>query len=139
MIRATHNPTDFLRGRGRRGGFTLIEVLATIVLLGIVLPVALRGTTLALAAASHAKHLSEASTLAETKLNELTSTISSGQVSTGPSAGDFPDSPDYRWTSQSVYRDYGLTELTVQVTWNERGQDRTFNVSTYVYSSGVAQ
>ena len=42
-------------GRIARRGFTLIEVLATLVLLGIVMPVAMRGVSLALAASSIAR------------------------------------------------------------------------------------
>src|SRR3954453_3932771 len=78
----------------RAGGFTLIEVLATLVLLGIALPVAMRGTTIALSAASRAKHTAEASALAESKLTELTTVITSGQLP-GAASGDFaPDHPD---------------------------------------------
>ena len=118
MNRPTHNPARFRRDCRRRG-FTLIEVLATIVLLGIVLPVAVaarRGAGSGVARETPVTGLNSCRNQAQ----RTDQTISSGQVSTGPSAGDFPDSPDYRWTSQSVYRDYGLTQVTVQVTWNER-------------------
>ena len=113
----------------RHSGFTLIEVLATLVLLGIVLPVALHGISLALAAASHAKHLSEATGLAEQKIAELTS----GDLaqSGGSGSGDFgADHPGFQWTSQSTQRDYGLTQIDVSVTWQERAKETGLVVST---------
>src|SRR4051794_38319604 len=60
--------------RAMRAGFTLIEVLATLVLLGIILPAAMRGVSIGLAMASHARHVTEAAQLAEAKLNELVAT-----------------------------------------------------------------
>ena len=41
----------FRRLRAARGGFTLVEALATLALVAIILPVAMRGITLATAAA----------------------------------------------------------------------------------------
>lgn len=116
-----------------RRGFTLIEVLATLVLLAIVLPVAMRGLSVALASASHAKRTAEAASLAEMKLNELlTSTV----AVTNNMSGDFsPDHPDYRWTFQYAEREYSTYEVLLQVTWNERGQERTYNLGTIAVMS----
>lgn len=116
-----------------RRGFTLIEVLATLILMGIVLPVAMRGVSVALAAASRAKHLSIASGLAEQKLNQL---IVENAWSSSQTSGDFtPDHPDYTWTCQSATRDYGVSEIELRVNWIERGQQRSFVVSTLAYES----
>jgi prepilin-type N-terminal cleavage/methylation domain-containing protein len=114
-------------------GFTLIEVLATLVLLGIVLPVAMRGVSISLASAEKAKHLSEAAALADAKLNEL---VSTGEWSGGALQGDFgQDWPMYRWQAQAASRDFGVTEIVLTVTWQQRGQDRSLNVSTMVSDS----
>jgi prepilin-type N-terminal cleavage/methylation domain-containing protein len=113
----------------RRSGFTLIEVLATLVLLGIILPVAMRGISNGLLAASNARHMAEASSLAETKLQELTLSTTT-TMSTG-TQGDFsPDHPDYKWTCETAPRDYGMTEIALHVTWLERGTQKTFTLST---------
>ena len=121
--RATH---------ARRGGFTLIEVLATLVLLGIVMPVAMRGVSLALAASSIARRTAEASSLAEMKLNEL---VADGTWQTGGTGGDFADQnqPDYRWTCENASRDYGTHEVILHVTWTQRGQERSMSLATLVY------
>jgi prepilin-type N-terminal cleavage/methylation domain-containing protein len=124
----------------RRRGFTLAEVLVTLLLLAIVLPVAMRGVSLASAAASNARHTREATSLAQTKLYELTNGSTGGAQS-----GDFaPDFPGYRWTSQIISADYGVNQIDLHVTWEDRGQERRMTLSTLfnpdsTTSSGVTQ
>jgi prepilin-type N-terminal cleavage/methylation domain-containing protein len=116
--------------RGRRG-FTLIEVLATLVVVSIVLPVAMRGISLAVSASSQSRRSIEAATLAETKLQDI---ITSGMWDAGNQTGDFsPDFPEYRWVSQSISRDETLMEVEVRVIWTSRGSDRSVGLSTFVY------
>jgi prepilin-type N-terminal cleavage/methylation domain-containing protein len=122
------------RSRGARAGFTLVEVLATLALIGIVIPVSMRGVTLALNAASHAKHQAAAATLAESKLSEL---IAQGDWSFGAGSGDFgTDWPGYQWACTTANPDpnVNVTEVTVTVTWTERGQRRDVGVATFVYA-----
>jgi prepilin-type N-terminal cleavage/methylation domain-containing protein len=121
--------------RWRRGGFTLPEVLAALVLIGIVLPVTMRGLSMALAAASHARFTTRAAVLAETKLNEM---IAYGDWG-GAASGDFgSDAPGFRWTYESRTRDY-VIELAVQVFWIEQDQERSLRIATLVHegSSGA--
>ena len=115
-------------------GFTLIEVLATMVLLGILLPVTMHALSVSLAAASQSRHLTEAATLAQSKLNDL---VTEGTWNSTTS-GDFsPDHPDYRWNCQSIGRDYGVCEVMVTVMWQEKGQQRQMNLSTFVNNNGT--
>jgi prepilin-type N-terminal cleavage/methylation domain-containing protein len=117
------------RSRKNSRGFTLVEVLATLVLMGIVLPVAMRGISIALAAADTARHTSEATSLAEEKLNEL---VTSGTWSSGGS-GDFGTAwPGYSWTAQTADQPYNLTQLTLTVAWNQRGGPRSLSLTTFV-------
>ncbi|MGA2500357.1 MAG: type II secretion system protein [Tepidisphaeraceae bacterium] len=119
--------------QGRCSGFTLPEVLATMVLMGIVLPVVMSGMSAALAASSRARSTAQAATLGETKLSEL---IATSQWSSASGGGDFgPDWPGYRWECQTVTRDYGATEIVLKVTWQERGTDRSLLVSTMAYDN----
>jgi prepilin-type N-terminal cleavage/methylation domain-containing protein len=118
----------------RRSGFTLIEVLATLVLLGIILPAAMRSISVALAMAGHARHATEAATLAEAKLNEL---IATNAWQTGGS-GDFgTDHPGYQWRCTSAQQDFSLSQITLTVAWPERGQERTFNLTTLAYEGAA--
>ena len=123
-----------VRSTNRPRGFTLIEVLATLLLLGIVLPVAMRGVSMSLAAASRARNLAEAASLADTKLNEL---VATQMWSTSGDSGDFGEQyPGYTWTSQANSFDYGMTQIDLRVSWIERGQEAFLDVSTLVYQSG---
>src|SRR4051812_19730609 len=110
-------------------GFTLIEVLATMMLLAIVLPVTMQALSVSLSAASSARHLTEASGLARAKLNELIATAQWDNTS----SGDFgADNPGYRWETSNAARDYGVTEIMIRVSWTERGQERQLSLSTLI-------
>ena len=65
-----HNSIADKRRRGPRG-FSLIEVLAALMLVAIVLPVAMRGLSMASRQASVAARRSQATMLAERQLNEI--------------------------------------------------------------------
>jgi len=90
--------------------------------------------SLSLAAAAKARHLAEASSLADTKLNEL---IATQMWTTSGTSGDFgPQYPKYTWSCQTVSHDYGLTQIDLRVSWMERGQEAFVDLSTLTYSSG---
>ena len=116
-----------------RDGFTLIEVLATIALMGIILYPVMQAITLATAAAGEAKHKVEAATLAQTKLAEL---ITEYQTlnQTGSGSGDFPDYPGYSWASQIEQRDTNLSQISVRVSWTARNRQEFIDVASMVYS-----
>ena len=112
----------------RRQAFTLVEVLATLVLMGIVIPVAMHGVSIAMSAASNARKTAEAATLAEAKLNEL---VATREWEFGAASGDFGAQwPDYKWTLATATREYEMTELVLSVVWQDRGKERTVSVST---------
>lgn len=129
-----------------RRAFTLIEVLATIALLGIILPVAMQGVSVATGIASTARHRSEAGALAQAKLAELV--VTQQWENGGALGGDFgSDWPDYRWEAQVVdwvaataVNTYSSTssdnpprQLDVRVTWRGRTGDQFVQLSTLVY------
>jgi len=120
--------------RRRRRGLTLIEVLATIVLMGIVLPAAMQGISQCVRAASLARQKSEAAGLAEGKLNEL---IATGDWQFGVTSGDFGEAwPEYHWKAgTSEFTDPTLQQLSVQVYWTSRNEQRDVTLTTLVYES----
>lgn len=113
-----------------RRGMSLIEVLAALVLVGIVLPVAMSGVTVSLRAAQQARRQQEAGLLAESRLNEILALRGTTSFS---GAGSFDGYPDYRWEAQSSPSNFGLTEVWVTVSWQQRGQERSVELSTLVY------
>ena len=131
MIRASKH-------RSRRppyGGFTLVEMLASLALVAIVLPVAMEGISLATSTAGLARQQLEAANLAQTKLAEL---LATGAWQTGVLSGDFgEDRPAYRWTGQvTEYEGTTLQQLDVRVGWTTRGMDYSMRLATLVYTGG---
>jgi prepilin-type N-terminal cleavage/methylation domain-containing protein len=116
--------------------FTLVEVLATILLLAIVLPVVDRGIASATGAGSTARYRTEAAQLAESKLSEL---IATGSWNTGNRSGDFgSDWPGYRWDAEvsnwaNDTQGVGLQQLDVTVYWTARGRNESLMISSLVY------
>jgi general secretion pathway protein I len=119
------------RASGARG-FTLIEVLATLLLMTIALPVIMHGISLATSAGSLAKRRTEAASLTNSKLNEL---VATGQWQSGQLSGDFgTDWPDYTWSAQLNDYDGTNKQLDVTVNWIGRGgEQEAMTLSTLVY------
>lgn len=112
-------------------GFTLIEVLAALLLMGLVLPVAMRGVTLSLQTASQARHRLEATQLAQQKIAEFLVVRDASQFN---GAGTFRDAwPQYRWRSRGTFAGYGVYEVVVTVTWPRRGGEDSLQLATLVY------
>jgi len=117
--------------RAQKSGFTLIEVLATFVLLIAVLPAVAKGISVCAKAQSQARVLVEATTLADSKLAELVAYSGwEGQTF----SGDFsPEHPELRWMAASVAQDESLWEVVVVVAWTEAAGERSVSLSTLVY------
>ncbi len=134
MSRKTASRPRTAFSRPRRG-VTLVEVLATMVLIGIVLPVVMQGVSLSMSAAARARHRTEAVQLATLKASEF---LVLRDVNSFSGSGDFgEDWPEYRWESQAASSDYGLYRVDVRVIWMERGQERAVALSTLVYPHGT--
>lgn len=122
--------------RSRRRGFTLPEVLATMVMTGIILPVAMRGVTVCMRASAAARQQLEAGQLAQGKINEL---LTTRDQTSFQGAGDFgADWPGYRWDVQSQNVAFTTYEVTVSVYWMAQGQERVLRMSTFVYPAGTS-
>ena len=121
------------RNVGYQPAFTLVEVLASLVLVAIILPVAMKGISLITGLAGSAKQHLEAGSLAETKLAEL---LATGAWQDGDSIGDFgQDWPDYRWTAEVRDREgTTLREVEVGVQWTRRATDRSITLTTLAYT-----
>lgn len=114
------------------GGFTLMEILAALVLIGVVLPAVMKGVSMASILASDSAHKYEALDLAQSKLAEV---LLNGDWEGGSDAGDFaPDHEGYAWTMEtSDWTQADLKEVDVTVSWEQRGRPRYIQLSTLVY------
>jgi prepilin-type N-terminal cleavage/methylation domain-containing protein len=131
-----------LKGRGnqnrhrRRRAFTLVEVLAALMLITIVLPTAMEAITLSVGAADAARYRNVAAGLAESKLNEL---VTNNLWQNGNQGGDFGTAwPNFRWqlSVQPWAQDTtsaGLQQLDLEVLWTARNREESLTVSTLSY------
>ena len=117
------------RTRKTRRGFSLVEILAAMVLMGIVLPAAMRGVTLAMQAAAHAKHEQEAALLARRLTDQALVLRDASAVG---NAGIFEDYPEYRWEAAVSNGNFDLQTLTIYVYWTEQGIERSWSVTTMI-------
>ncbi len=121
--------------RGVRGGrgFTLVEILATLTLAGIILPAAVQGILLCMAMAGHAKDQARAASLAQSKLAEI---ITNAELYDAEMEGDFgEDLPRFTWTAEvnDWEADARLSQVDVSVVWTRRNRDYDVTLSTLVY------
>ena len=114
----------------RNRAFTLPEVLATMLLLGIILPAAMYAMTTAMRVSSRARHTAEASQLAQYKLTELALTNDTTQFTGTGTFGD--EWPEYRWDASFTTGGFDVYVLTVRVAWNEQNAERSTSLSTMV-------
>jgi len=118
--------------RAKSAGFTLAEVLAALVFMAIVIPVALQGVRIASRAGSVAERKAVAARLAERKLNEL---IVTGQWQSSAAQGTVQEGwQTYDWglESESWAEDGAMRVLTVRVTVLVQGEKYDVRISTLV-------
>ena len=118
--------------------FTLAEVLAALVFMAILIPVALEGLSIASRAGEVAARKSEAVLVAETQLNESvlttnwTSSLQSGEVRQG--------THDFKWTlhNDAWTQDPNATtmrQLSVEVNYSAQGKEYSVRLSSLVDSA----
>jgi hypothetical protein len=131
----------FARNDNNRAAFTLAEVLASLVFLAILIPVALEGLNIASRAGEVAARKSEAALVAESILNETVVTtnwnqsVQSGTVKQGLR--------EFRWTirNEPWNQDPAATtmrQLTAEVSYSVQGIPQSVRLSTLVDSSPPA-
>src|SRR5438105_4511775 len=126
------------RQNGSASAFTLAEVLAALVFMAILIPVALEGLSIASRAGEVAARKSEAALVAERILNEnIVTTNWNRTMQTGALR---QGARDFRWTlrndpwtqdpNQNVIR-----QVSVEVLFAAQGRDYSVHLSTLVDSS----
>lgn len=115
----------------RRAGFTFAEILAAMLFLGLVIPVAMQAVRIASDAGTMASRRSIATRLGDARLTELAIT---DEWRTGTQAGQF-DQPyqDYRWEIRSEnWTELGMMQLSMVVTFKVRQRDAQVILTTLV-------
>ncbi len=116
-------------------GFTLAEVLAALLFMAIVIPVAVQGLHVASRAGTVAERKAVAARLADSRLNEL---IVTGQWQSSAQKGTIEEGwQSYSWTLESEpwAEDGAMRLVTVHVSVPVQGRDYDVAVSTLVDAS----
>ena len=121
----------------RRRGFTLIEALASLMLVAIVLPFVVRGIALSARGASDQDRRATAAMLAQTQLEEV---LLSEAWRFGDAEGDFDetygnDAQRYTWDlSVTDWQAADFRELAVTVRWTSGVDEKDVRLKTVVYA-----
>lgn len=115
-------------------GFTLMEILAALLLIGLILPVAMKGVSLASMLASDSARKYEALDLAETRLAEI---LLQKDWQSSSESGTFEDEYDqYHWMMEvSDWTVAGLKQIDLVVYWQQRNRQRNVTLSTLIYAN----
>lgn len=116
-------------------GFTLIEILAALLLIGLVLPAVMKGISIISILASDSDHKYEALDLAETKLAEVL--LEESWQNSSSQSGSFENEyEDYQWViDASDWTQAGIKQIDVFVYWQQRNRQREIKLSTLVYNA----
>ncbi len=116
-------------------GFTLMEILAALLLIGLVLPVVMKGISIVSILASDSDHKYEALDLAETKLAEVL--LEESWQTSSSQTGQFDDEyEDYEWVvDTSDWDQADVKQVDIFVYWQQRNRQREIQLSTLVYNA----
>jgi prepilin-type N-terminal cleavage/methylation domain-containing protein len=108
-------------------GFTLVEVLAALLFMAIVIPVAMHGVSVASRAGILGQRKATAMRIAERVLEE---TIATGDIATGSPSGTITEGDiTYPWTlTTEPWSEDSMTRVIVTVNFDVQGT--TFDIST---------
>ena len=123
------------------GGFTLIEIVVTLAILSLGLPVLLQSFS----NAANNQNISEDKTTALYLLKTRMAEIElQGYPDIGQEDGDFDENSPYRWRSE-VYDvesdefEEGLRAVTLTITWLDRGKAESTSMTTYIANRQMPQ
>jgi prepilin-type N-terminal cleavage/methylation domain-containing protein len=119
--------------RTSMGGFTLVEVLAALLMMAIIIPVALQGMGIVSRAAVLGERKVAAMRVAERVLNEQLFVLTQGQpIPTSGSGTETDGDLSYPWTMQTApwTQEDAMTEMTVKVTFTMQGNSYEMSLAT---------
>jgi general secretion pathway protein I len=124
------------RAKTRNAGFTLLEVIIAVAIIGSSLAILLGAVNKNLILASESKNLSIGSFLAQRQLSEIEL---GGYPDVGEQEGTFQDYPEFKW-HESV-QPYDIQQLSIEIrivvltiSWDQGNKE--FSVATAISNHG---
>lgn len=133
--RSTHHPGANANSR-TQAAFTLAEVLAALVFMAIVIPVAIEGLHIAGRVGQSAERRAVAARIGQQVLGEIVATSTSGQASQNGTVRE--GVIDYRWQARNqpwTRNTVTMQQITVEITYPVQGQDCEVRLTTLVGTS----
>jgi type II secretion system protein I len=119
-------------------GFTLIEVLVTLLLIGLVIPAIMHAITTAAVAGATARHRNDAAALASSQMTSLILAVSQGQ--TPATSGQF-DQDGFQYAWQATINPWnqdttsmGIQDIDLTLKWTEGGHPQLMTLSSLAYN-----
>ena len=126
----------------RRRGFTLVEVLAALLLIAIVLPIVMRGISAGTSSASLARRRTEATSLAQSKLAEIMALEQwrDGELTGTFTTAESENAADFSWRAElEQWSEENVKQLDLYVTWSTGAGEQDVKLSTLVYDYVVPE
>lgn len=135
-MKSGRSATDAPAGIRRPAGFTLVEILAALLMMAIVIPVAMQGMSIATRAGILGQRKAAAMRVGERVLNEL---IVEGDAQRSSNSGTAVDGgTSYDWTMKSeAWPQDEMMQLTVTVMFTVQGSQYSVDVSTLMPPSAT--
>jgi prepilin-type N-terminal cleavage/methylation domain-containing protein len=121
-----------------REGFTLIEVMVTLLLIGIVIPAIMHAITAAAMAASSAHRRDDAAALANSEMTSLILAVNQGQ---NPTLTGELDQDGFAYTWEATITPWnqdtssmGIQDIDLTLKWTDGGHQTSMTVSSLAYN-----
>lgn len=122
----------------RHCGLTLVEVLASLLMMAIVIPVAMEGMSIASRAGVLGQRKATAMRVAERVVNELL--VENQLVQNSSSGTAFDGDTSYPWTMRTEnWPEDAMQQLTVTVTFVVQGNPYEVSLTTLLPASGTTE
>jgi hypothetical protein len=111
-----------------------MEVLITILMIALIIPIAMKGISIATSVSSDSKRKLEATILAENRMAEI---LIGKEWHNNSESGNFSNEySQYRW--QMNTSDWGedrLKQIALKVSWEQHGREKNVTLYTLVYNA----
>ena len=136
----TARESTFYQSATGEHGFTLVEILVTLTVLSLALPALMYSFRDAARGQAVSENQTTALHLLKLRMAEIEL---QGYPDIGDADGEFGENSRYSWRSevQDVESDeiVGLRRVTVAVTWQEQGKEKSISMNTYMADREIQQ